>query len=375
MLTRIRVCHCIENLYACGAQQVVHHVVTNLDHRRFDPIVYSFHDGPLRELIETAGVPVRIIQRRLPKLDPGLVRHVRAALRQDEIDILHMHLFGADLHGTLAAAYSSIRKVVTLHSPYEDNAWQRLGYAGIFRAADVVVAVSQHARDCMTRRYGRLRRKAIVIPNGVDLARFAVGRTKDAIRRTLGLPIGAPLVGTIGRLNRQKGHETLLRAFAQMKARVPDAQLVLVGEGELHDHLQRIAARLGVTGVVRFLGSRSDVPELLAALDVFVLSSLWEGLPLVLLEAMAAGTPIVATNVGGVREVLNDGTEAMVVRAGDADSLAHAMGRLVTDPVTAMRLCKNALARVRDDFNVQKMVREHETLYFRLLPDRVRMVA
>lgn len=367
-MTRVRVCHCVDNLAACGAQQVVRHLLTNLDRDRFKPLVYTFKDGPLLEEIERAGVTVRVLARRLPKLDPGLVRRLRLALRRDAIDVLHMHLFGACLHGTLAAlGLTTISKVVTLHADRADNWVQSLGWQGVLGAADAVVAVSRQSHQAMGRRYRSLSSKSTVILNGIDLVPFVSRRTKQQAREALRLPRDRPLIGTIGRLTAQKGHGVLLAAFAEVRKRVPDVQLLVIGEGELLEVLREAGKRLGLNGSVRYLGSRRDVPDLLAAMDVFALSSLWEGLPLVLLEAMAMGTPVVATAVGGVPEVVKDDEDGLLVQAGDAHQLAEAIYRVLIDPPVATRLRHRALAKVRDDYDVRRMVREHEALYERLV--------
>lgn len=366
-MTAIRVCHCIENLAACGAQQIVRHLVTHLDRDRFQPMVYTFQEGPLLDPIERAGIMVRLLPRRLPKLDPGLVLRIRRALKQDAAQILHMHLFGACLHGTLAGAGSTVRKIVTLHADREDNSLQSLGYPGVFRAADAVVAVSRHAAEALGRRYSGLPSKTTVILNGIDLAPFAQVGTKQQARRALGLPEDRPLVGTVGRLVRQKGHDVLLAAFVEVRTLLPDAQLLVIGEGELLQSLRQTADHLGLNGAVRFLGSRSDVPRLLVAVDVFVLTSRFEGLPLVLLEAMAAGTPVVTTGVGGIPEVVTHGQEGLVVRPEDAHELQLALYQVLTDPSIATRLAQKALGKVHEHYGVRRMVREHEALYERLV--------
>jgi len=161
-------------------------------------------------------------------------------------------------------------------------------------------------------------------------------------------------------------YSSLLESFAQIKKTLPDTHLIVIGTGDLFDSLQQKKRFLNLDGSVHFLGSRDDIPELLQVIDVFVLSSLWEGLPLVLLEAMAAGVPVVATKVGGIPEVVEDGEEGLLVPPGDPRSLRLAMTKLLTDSVLARRLAENAFRKVNSQYSVGTMVQKHEALYERI---------
>lgn len=363
-MNRIRVCQCVDDLLACGAQQVVRHLIERLDRSRYDPIVYTFRNGPLTSPITESGVPIRVIPRRVPKLDPTLIHRIRRQLMADRIEILHMHLFGSSLHGTLATlALPDLTRVISLHTNREDNRMQYTAYPLLFGMAHSVVAVSRDASQQMTRRFRGLSGKLVTIPNGIDTDAYEIDPSRGRILTSLGLPADARIVGAVGRLSPEKGHTVLLEAFQRVKANYPDAYLLIVGGGDLHDSLVQRTRELGIDTSVRYLGVRRDVPQLMKIIDVFTLSSLYEGLPLVILEAMASGATVVASNVGGVPEIIEDEREGLLVPPSDPPALAAAIMRILSDPNLAARLRLAAMTTVRARYSAKHMASRHEALY------------
>jgi glycosyltransferase involved in cell wall biosynthesis len=365
---RIRVAHCIWDTTACGAQEVLRLLLSELDPDRFGSTVFTFRSGVVADLIEQQGIEVVELRPRVRKLDPSLVWRLRSRLKAGGYDVLHTHLFGATLHGVLAArGLDGLVSVVTLHTVREANLWQRMAYGQLLKRASMVVGCSKKVADEMGRRYaaflaGRLR----TIPNGIDAARYG-GFSRSLSRSELGLDEGASVVVAVGRLGDAKGYPILLNAMSMLLARLPDATLLIAGEGPLRSRLEGQAEELGLGRRVRFLGARPDVPRILAAGDVFALSSLWEGLPMALLEAMAAGIPCVATGVGGIPEAMRDQEEGLVVPPNDAGALAAALARCLEDRDFASRLAQRARARVERDFSARRMAREYASLYEELV--------
>jgi glycosyltransferase involved in cell wall biosynthesis len=188
-----------------------------------------------------------------------------------------------------------------------------------------------------------------VVIHGIDPAGWQRGPdVRSATRAELGFAADDLVVGTVGNLTLKKDHRTLLAAFAQLVGAEGRARLVLVGAGPLEDALRTYAAQLGVSDQMVFAGSRGDVPDLLSAFDVFALSSRYEGLPIALIEAMAAGLPVVATDVGGVAEVVDDGRNGYLVEEGDPSALATRLAKLLADPLLRQRLGADAAARAAD---------------------------
>ena len=203
-----------------------------------------------------------------------------------------------------------------------------------------------------------------MIPSGVDTERFApTAVDRAAAKRALGLPEGAPAIGTVGRLEARKGTRTLIEALARLDGAIGDAHLVVAGDGPLREELAGLAARLGVADRVRLLGNRDDVRDVLAALDVFALPSLTEGMSNALLEAMAMALPLVATAVGGNPEVVTDAEHGLLVPPGDPEPLARAIGRLLANREDGARMGAAARRRVEERYGARAMVRELEGVY------------
>jgi len=240
------------------------------------------------------------------------------------------------------------RLLITHHTPElprHDNAvgraWWRLGWAA--RPEVIYTSESQRRADG--------RRPSYVIELGIDLDRFASG--------TRALAQDGPLVGNVARLSEQKGHRYLLEAAA----RVPEARFAIVGDGELRGDLERRARELGVADRVLFTGARDDVPALLASFDVFAFPSLFEGLCLAVIEAQAAGVPIVATPVGGIRETVVDGQTGLLVPLRDPEALAAGIRRLLADRAAAGRMATEARIQARERYSVERMVERTLRLY------------
>jgi glycosyltransferase involved in cell wall biosynthesis len=233
---------------------------------------------------------------------------------------------------------------------------------------DAAIAVSHSTRDFLVNERSVPAERVRVIWNGAPLEEFApVPRERAlAVRRGLSLPDDALVVGTVGRLSAQKGHRFLLDATATLLPRRPEARLLIAGDGDLFEDLRGQAARLGISDRVVFAGHRTDVADVLGALDVFCISSLYEGTPLALFEAMAAGKPVVSTSVDGCREVLEDGVSGLLVPPADAAALAAALDRAAADPDLRAALGRRALEASRR-YDVRACVDAMQALYDELL--------
>ena len=208
--------------------------------------------------------------------------------------------------------------------------------------------------------------RAVVIPNGIDPAAFAAA-DGGGVRAELGLAPDAPLVGTVGLLNAAKGHADLIDAAVAVRRDVPGCVFVVAGEGELRGDLEARVRDRGLGDAFRLLGYRTDVPEVVAALDLFVLPSLWEGLPYVVIEAMAAGKAVVATDVNGSRDLVVDGETGALVPTGSPDRLAAAIVRLMRDADARRAYGEAGRARARESFSVDAMLDGYVRMYGELL--------
>jgi glycosyltransferase involved in cell wall biosynthesis/protein-tyrosine-phosphatase len=357
---RLRVCHVMSADLWAGAEVQVATVASYLvDAPDVDLTAVLLNDGPLAAELRRLGVPVTVIDERANnslEILTALARYFRAR----PVDVVHTHRGKDTVLGALAARLAGVRGLVrTVHGQREPmRGWDRVKF-GVYEAldtwtlrcfADRIVAVSRRlARSLDDGGYGP--GTVVPIPNGVDVERIRSSRPREEVRRALGIDPTAGLIGIVGRLTPVKGHALFLRAARRILDEAPRARFLIVGDGPLRTELERTARELGVAEACVFAGARMDVYDLVGAMDVFVLSSLHEGSPMALLEAMALGTPVVATAVGGVPEILTQGTTGLLVGGQDANGLAAACLELVRNPEWARGMAERARRVAADKFS------------------------
>lgn len=372
---RPTVLHVVNRFGVGGSEKQAVEVIRRTDRSRFDVAVATMvPEGPWRGVLEEEGIEILDYPFR-GFLRPSGVGHVLALareIRRRGVDLVHCHDFYSNLFGTVAGRLSATGcRVVTarrefgiLRSALQLRA-QRLMYA----LSDLTVVNSEvlgdHLRSEERVPSGRIR----VVPNGIDSGAFSPGEPPAGLLRELELPDGAFVVGIVARLGEEKDHATLLRAVARLRSSRPEPplRLLVVGDGPLRSGLEALARDLGIADVVQFPGSRPDVPDLLRAMDVFVLPSLSEGFPNALLEAMATGLPVVASAVGGSREMVADGETGFLVPPQDPERLAERLALLWDDPHLRSETGRAARSFVADGFSYGRTVRRFEDLYDRLL--------
>lgn len=363
---RIRVLQVTHDLGVGGLPRVVETLCRTIDPARYEVSVLCLNDeGPLADTLRASGIPVHLLHRPVRGPDYRSSLRVAAFLRDGRFDVVHSHntqpLLDAAV-GTLLAGRPVL--VHTDHARDFPDRWRYmiLEHLAAWRAFRVV-GVSQHTTENLHRWERIPRRKLVTIPNGIDERLFATPVDREAVRASLGVPADVPVALFGSRLEAQKDVATLLEAFARLRPRHPTLQLVIAGEGSQRSALERRRDELGLGAAVHFVGVRLDMPDLLRACDLFVLSSVWEGLPMVILEALAAGCPIVATAVGGVPSAVVDGTTGLLVPPGDPEALAGGIGRMLED-VTLRERCAAEGRRVfAARFSARAMARQYEALY------------
>jgi glycosyltransferase involved in cell wall biosynthesis len=312
---------------------------------------------------------VRILPRRLPKFDPGWVLRLAAAMREDAIDLVHTHLFGDSLHGYLAARLAGGKPVVmTLHNIARARTLiQRLGYRWLLGRASAVVACSAAVRRSFVDEVGGASERIRTIPNGIDAPVASLDR--GAARERLGLRRDELVVAAIGRLVPAKGLDVLIDAVGEVAQRqAVRPRLVIVGDGPLRATLETHAGSAGIKELVSFAGFRPDVQEIMAAFDVVAFASRDEGLPMVLLEAMAAERCIVAPDVGGMAEAIRNEQEGLIVSSPGPGALARALTRVLASAELRHRLGAAAARRFRALFTAQRMAAGYQDLYRQVGP-------
>jgi glycosyltransferase involved in cell wall biosynthesis len=238
------------------------------------------------------------------------------------------------------------------------------------RITDLSLAVSQGVRDYLIEPGGLDPARVRVVHNGVDLARIRQHRPRAEVRRELGLAEANQVVGLVARLDHWgKGHKEFFTALSTLKDRHP-VEALIIGGGRREAEVKQLAAEMGLAGRVHFLGQRQDIPDLLSALDIFVLPSHSEGVSLALLEGMAAGLPVIATAVGGLPEVVTDGVNGLLIPPQDPEALAQALARFLDDPALAKKLGENARQHVNENFSLERLGREINEIYEELTGSR-----
>jgi glycosyltransferase involved in cell wall biosynthesis len=399
----------ILNLDIGGAQEVVRTLVKYLASDRCSPIVCTFQDGPLRQEIEQLGIPIEILPQRkhsvaaLPLFLLDMVRiwkALAALVRKYDIDVIQTHLLTSLDYLVLVLRYTTPVRAVywTFHSfQFEldrdqltrlrwlfgpKRAAHRLLYRWAASLVDGYIAISEQVGQALVDVIGPIGHKVKVIPNGVDVDRYK-SRPADprpagpqrndprhAVRAELGLDDGARLIAMVGTLKQVKGHRFMIEAMATLAPQYPDLHLLLAGDGELRAQLEAQVADAALGERVHFLGSRSDVVDLLAASDLFVLPSLWEGLSMALLEAMATGLPIVASQVSGTVQAIVPGQHGLLIPPGDTQAIVDGIRQVLSDPDRARAMGAAAQERVVAEFSASKQADDHLDLYYRSLANR-----
>jgi len=366
----IRVLHVIPELPVGGAETLIFHMARGLDRQRFAPTVCVLGEpGPMGQEMGASGIELVALRRfrragRSLRVLPPLTR----LLRERGVGIVHTHLYHGNTYGRLAAILARTPVIVaSVHNVYErvkaHRAWVNRALA---RRTDAILAGSEAVRADILRWDGVPRTQVHVLPYGIDPEPYLILPDPVESRKTLGLPPDVRVIGTVGRLETQKGHDLLLRSLADLRSEGCDAVLLLVGEGRERTRLSALAAELGLGDRLQFLGTRRDLPVLFAAMDVFAFPSRWEGTPLALIAAMAAGLPVVATPVGGIPDVLKDGATGRLVPVDNVPALTEALRATLRDAATSRTLGAAAREHVLAHCSVTAMLHELEALYWSL---------
>lgn len=337
--------------------------------------------GELGRELAAEGVVVELYSRR-EGFDAGLAPRIARSLRRHAVDVVHAHQYAPYFYGALAKALTGVPLIFTEHGrAYPDlPSRRRRAFNRVFAPiVDRITAVSEDVRDSLRRVEGIAPTRVEIVRNGVDLDRFAHRRPEDrqAARESLALSAGARVVGTVGRLDPIKNYPLLLAAIRRLREDLPDTVLLIVGDGPERPRLEALARELGIEAQVRFLGMRRDVDRILPALDVFALSSFSEGMPVTLIEAMAASVPVVSTGVGGIPGILRSGQEGLLVSgvppdprtspepvvSGYVDRFAGTVRRLLVEPGLGQALAERASKRARTEFSLDSMCRSYRRLY------------
>lgn len=367
----IRVAHILDTPGPGGAENVLISLVRDLDPTQFESYVCVREQSWMHQQLGNGQIKYHFLTDARA-LDLRLLRKLVAFIKSNKIDIVHSHEFFMNVYGTAAASVAGIPGVATIHGQVDyaaERLRRRVAYRWVAKQGHLVT-VADSLAGRLANEVGVRQDRIHTIHNGIAPEIYQASVDHESLRRGLRIPGAAPVVGMVGNLYPVKGHEYFIRAMASVKKSFSDAVFLVCGRGELQEQLEALAAECGLGDQIRFLGFRDDVPALLRLMDVFVLSSLSEGLSLSIIEAMAGGAPVVVTDVGGNREIVVEGETGFVVPARDPEALADKVCLLLRDRALAKKMGGDGRRRVESLFSQERMVREYERLYLSLVEKR-----
>lgn len=363
MNSRISILHLLDARpnSVCGVEKNLLYFFEKSARRDFENIIVYPADGYSKtDFLTCSSVyyPLKVKQ----KLDFSGLVFLRKLIRKHRIDFIHSYSYNLDFIGGLLSVLTAkphiVRRPVDLSWCYFWGRWKRMVYQGVDRrvlnrAAKVVVC-SQAGKTKLLRDYGLSEERVSLIYNGVDLQKYQIANPPAPVGKT---------ITVVGQLSEYKGHRHLFYAFREVVKNFASLKLIVVGDGILRKDLEKLAQQFDLEKQIVFLGTRDDIPAIMSFTDIFVLPSLREGIPLAMLEAMAAAKPVIVTRVGGIPEIITDGENGLLVPSGDVPLLCSAIKSLLSDPLKARRLGERARELIEKKYTLDKTVQATEEMY------------
>ena len=369
-LRKLKILHTIRQGKIGGGETHMLDLVSQLSPLHYESEVIAFTDGEMLEALEAKGIPCTVIPTEKP-FDIGVWPKLRKYIEDRAIDLVHAHGTRACSNSFWAARKQAVPLVYTIHGwsfhPDQNHLiWQfrKMGEKLLVNRADVNIAVSKSNQRDGIEKLGMPR--SLVIPNAVDLQKFNPKLPQDLSRKELGIPAGKVVVGMLARLTHQKDPIGFIQAAAEVLKKTKSVYFLMVGGGELYEFCRQEVRRLGIDEHIGFEAFRTDVPAVLKLIDVYCLPSLWEGLPIGVLEAMAMEKAVVATPVDGTRELIQDGSTGILAPQGDYRQWADQILHLVSNINERKRLGENARRMVQENYSIEKMSAAVQEVYQQL---------
>jgi len=376
---KIKLLHIIPSLEIGGAQEIIVEIAKNINKDKFKMMVYCLQNkSELLENICSQGVEV-VLSNQKSNYDFKILPKIVNFLKKERPDIIHTWMFGADLWGRLAAILTNVPiKVSSIVSKYEIYKWKNhLADRLLEPFTDKFIFCNDSAIDFSIRRSGVKQSKIVKLSEPVDVEKFyrlkeRVSEYKrDSFRQRFGIRKDLPIVGIIARLEEQKGVKYFIEAAGILEKDI-NAQYLIVGNGTLRYNLENYVKELRIKSPVIFTGFQHDLPLIYSLLDVLVISSIWEGKPLVMLYAMAAEVPVVGVGIDGIAEVLIENETGFPCKPRDSFALAESIKKAITKTEMLKRITEQAKILVSESFNSKKVIRDYEALYLSLFGEKLR---
>lgn len=361
----MKIVHLIHSTDIGGAEKLVVDLLNNIDLSKHNITIICPNNSKVIEFMKSnlkkdiKIVPIAPKNKYDIKNMVLLVKY----LRRNKFDAIHMHL--EYKYGTFAAKLSGIKNIYwTQHltEPYKKQYEHKIN-ASLSRQSKCIIAVSNGVKDFLVEK-GIDEKKIKVVLNGVDIKRFEIIEVdKESFRDKFGIDANDIVIGQIGRLHEQKGHKYLLQALPYILDNIKNIKVLIIGDGELKEELVNLVTKLKLENKVKFVGFRKDIPELLNFIDILVMPSLYEGLPLTVLEAMACRTAVIGSNIEGIREVIDSNNTGILVAKENVQELGAALNRLILDSELRKKIESNAWSTVRQNHTIEIMARQYEEIY------------
>jgi glycosyltransferase involved in cell wall biosynthesis len=372
-MEKINILHVYQNSKVGGIQQQILNIMKGYDRNVFRPVFCCL--GPKKEMgeeIEKLGFNSIALNRvRYHRFSPGIIPDIYRIIKKERIHIVRTHKYRANLYGRIAGWLANAPVIIaSLHIDYgnkDEYFGRKMANRMLARITDTIIAVSDSVKNDSVR-YDRIDpSRIIVIHNGVDTLAFNPEGTFRDISKDLSIEKEDMVIGCVGRIVHSKGLSYLLEALPEILHRYRSVKLLIVGDGSLKEDLREQARRLRILDRVIFAGRRRDIPDILSRMNVFVIPSIKEGLPNAILEAMAMGKPVVATNVGGIPEVVQHGVSGLIVPPRDVERIARSVITLIDEPGKAKNMGEKARGFIMEQYSMQSTVQKWQTLYLTLL--------
>ncbi|MBX2963555.1 MAG: glycosyltransferase family 4 protein [Cyclobacteriaceae bacterium] len=371
-MTKIRILHCIRQGQVGGGESHILDLVSNLNPNQFESIVLAFTSGPMIHQLKELNIQHHVIPTTKP-FDFTIWSKVKEFIKANHVDLVHIH--GTRAYSNTFAASMLLKKkiIYTVHgwsfNDFQSSLKRKLAVTieeCFIKISDTTINVS-HQNRLIGKQYIK-RLNSIVIQNGIDTEKFNPDKNFKDIRKELNIPDERMLIGYIARMTKQKDPITLIRAFNSLIERgLTNYHLLIVGDGELTVSAKDLVNKLGISSNVSFEGFRSDIPDILNSIDIYCLPSLWEGLPVGLLEAMAMKKVVIATNVDGTKEVIHHGVNGFLFNVKDYSNLSNQIVEVTENAPLRKTLQENAHKTIANQFSLSGMIKRTEEIYSNLL--------
>jgi glycosyltransferase involved in cell wall biosynthesis len=367
-MQQYKILHVAQWLRIGGAEKVILDLVSDLDRRKFEPVVCAFQRGIMENDFNDVGIKFEVIERK-HLINFVFLLKIIGLMKRWKIELVHCHGVPPTIYGGLAAKLLGIPLIITVHGKSAFSVKvgiKGLQYAQRFGAK--IVTVSKELKSELVRDVGLKEAAISTIYNGINVNGYPRCSTQieEVKRKELSLNSDT-VIGSVGSLREAKGHRYLIQSLPKVLHKYPDLKLIIIGDGELKDELNILAKKVNVEKHVLFLGQRRDVRELISVFDLLVQPSLTEGISIVILEAMAASKPVIATDVGGNSTLVEKHRTGLLVAPGDTESLANAIVCLLDNKEERVIMGKAGFERAKQNYSLQKSVSEYEKIYLSLL--------